>query len=136
MPRDLTQGQLHVILQTAMGWHDSHLHHFVVNGMFFSIPSPDDFEPVRDERRVELFQIAPGVKTKFVYDLGDSWEHVIVVEKSLAPEPRAHYPVCIKGKKAKATARRKMWGRLGLRRLSGGPAGPHARRTYRRPGMG
>ncbi|HRV94457.1 MAG TPA: plasmid pRiA4b ORF-3 family protein, partial [Anaerolineae bacterium] len=49
-----------------------------------------------------LNQIAPGEKTKFVYeyDFGDSWEHVILVEKILPPEPGVHYPRCIKGKRA------------------------------------
>ena len=102
VPSDITLGQLHLVLQMAMGWHDSHLHHFIVSGVFFSVPSRDDFEPVRDERRFKLFQVAPGVKSKFVYeyDFGDSWEHAIVVEKSLAPEPGVHYPVCVKGKGA------------------------------------
>ncbi|TVQ14304.1 MAG: plasmid pRiA4b ORF-3 family protein, partial [Leptolyngbya sp. DLM2.Bin27] len=34
------------------------------------------------------------------YDFGDSWEHEILVEKVLAPEPDTSYPVCIKAKRA------------------------------------
>jgi hypothetical protein len=43
-----------------------------------------------------------GEKFKFVYeyDFGDSWEHVLLVEKVLPPEPGQRYPVCIKGRRA------------------------------------
>jgi hypothetical protein len=34
----------------------------------------------------------------YTYDFGDSWEHAIVVERVLPPEPGVPYPVCIDGK--------------------------------------
>jgi hypothetical protein len=34
------------------------------------------------------------------YDFGDSWEHVILVEKILPPEPGVKYPVCLTGRGA------------------------------------
>ena len=42
------------------------------------------------------------VPAKFVYeyDFGDSWEHELLVEKILPPEKGAHYPRCIKAKRA------------------------------------
>jgi hypothetical protein len=57
---------------------------------------------IRDERRVHLNQAAPTVGSKFVYeyDFGDSWEHTILVEKILEPEPGAHYPRCLTGRRA------------------------------------
>ena len=41
-------------------------------------------------------------KQKFLYeyDFGDGWEHQIVVEKILPPEPGRQYPVCVTGKRA------------------------------------
>ena len=47
-------------------------------------------------------KIAPSEGNKFIYeyDFGDSWEHVVLVEKILPPEPDKKYPVCIKGKRA------------------------------------
>jgi hypothetical protein len=57
---------------------------------------------VQDERLFRLDQIAPGAKSKFVYeyDFGDSWEHVVLVEKVSPPEAGQRYPLCVKGKRA------------------------------------
>jgi len=94
--------RLHEVIQIAMGWTDSHLHQFIIDGELYGVPDLDNWEPVRDERRYSLIKIAPQEKRKFSYeyDFGDSWEHDILVEKILAPEPRVAYPVCIKGKRA------------------------------------
>ena len=56
----------------------------------------------QDERKVKLQKVAPeiGVKFHYEYDFGDSWTHLIQVEKILMPEPNTVYPVCIKGKRA------------------------------------
>src|SRR3972149_3664448 len=55
-----------------------------------------------DARRVTLGQIAPQARAKFMYeyDFGDSWEHEILVEKILPPDPQMKHPVCLKGKGA------------------------------------
>lgn len=93
--------KLHAVIQVAMGWTDSHLHMFIINDEFYSIPSPEDFEPTINEHRHTLYEIA-GMTRKFVYeyDFGDSWDHEIVIEKGLSPEAGVKYPVCIKGKRA------------------------------------
>jgi hypothetical protein len=102
VPSKFSLYKLHEVIQIAMGWTNSHLHQFVIDGQRYSIPSPDDWEPVVDERRYSLSQIASREKHKFVYeyDFGDSWEHEIIVEKISPPEAGMKYPVCIKGKRA------------------------------------
>mgnify|MGYP001560037345 CR=1 FL=1 len=102
LPGNYSLYRLHQVIQLAIGWTDSHLHQFVIEGRHYSLPSPDDYEPVIDERRHKLSQIALEEKYKFVYeyDFGDGWEHEILVEKILAPETGVKYPVCIKGKRA------------------------------------
>ncbi len=102
IPGSVTLYRLHHILQVAMGWSDSHLHHFIIAGKYYSTPSPDDWQPVKDERRYSLNQIAPSEKNRFTYeyDFGDSWEHQILVEKIQAPEAGVQYPLCVKGKRA------------------------------------
>lgn len=93
---------LNRIIQVAMGWTNSHLHQFIINGAYYSIPSPDDYKPVIDERKYLLGIIAPVEKTTFIYqyDFGDNWEHEILVEKILPADPVGKYPVCLTGKRA------------------------------------
>ena len=38
-------------------------------------------------------------KAVYTYDFGDSWDHEIVVEKCLVPEPGRAYPACLGGEK-------------------------------------
>ncbi len=100
---DTRLDELHHILQTTMGWWDAHLHQYIVGRTFYGQLHPDyGMMDMLDESKYSLNQIAPGIKSKFVYeyDFGDSWEHDIVVEKILAPEKGVHYPRCIKGKRA------------------------------------
>lgn len=94
--------KLHDIFQVVMGWTDSHLHQFIVRGEYYGTPDPDWGGDVKSERRVKLGGIVAGPKDRFVYeyDFGDGWEHAIVVEKVLAPEPGVRYPVCLAGKRA------------------------------------
>ena len=41
-----------------------------------------------------------GDKFVYEYDFGDSWEHVILVEKILQLETGVNYPICLGGKRA------------------------------------
>jgi len=104
VPGMFTLHKLHQVIQIAMGWSDSHLHRFLVDGIYYSAPYPDsDWQDTDDEdsRRITLGQIASlNRKFKYEYDFGDGWEHEIVVEKVLLPEPGAMYPQCLKGKGA------------------------------------
>lgn len=101
---DTTLAELHRVLQVAMGWWDAHLHQFIVGGTYFGEPHPDysGYVDMNDERKVTLNDIVSGEGFKFAYeyDFGDSWEHVLLVEKVLSPEPGQHYPTCIKGRRA------------------------------------
>jgi len=36
----------------------------------------------------------------YTYDFGDSWEHVLVIEKAQPTAPGQAYPVCVGGKRA------------------------------------
>lgn len=99
---DITLGQLHHILQNVMDWDGYHLHQFIVGGIYYGEPHPDYGFDMIDENRIELNQIVSGAKFKFTYeyDFGDSWEHILLVEKILPPEQGQHYPLCVKGKLA------------------------------------
>lgn len=102
MKDSTTLNELHEIIQIAMDWGGHHLHLFDFNGELFGIPHPDDYEPMIDERKIQLKKIIPAEKYRFIYeyDFGDTWEHLILVEKILPLKSDKKYPVCIKGKRA------------------------------------
>jgi hypothetical protein len=93
--------RLHRILQTVMGWYGGHLHEFDVFGDPYGDPR-DAEEDVLDERKATLGKLITVEKEKFLYtyDLGDGWEHEILVEKILPIEKGTRYPVCLAGKRA------------------------------------
>ena len=97
---EITLFDLHKIIQISIGWTNSHLHQFKIDNKYYSIPSEDDWQPVIDERKIHIAEIAPVEGSKFVYeyDFGDSWGHDVIVEKILPVEPKSQYPKCIKGK--------------------------------------
>ncbi|WP_247985450.1 plasmid pRiA4b ORF-3 family protein [Bradyrhizobium sp. 186] len=87
VPITLRLDRLHLTLQAAFGWTDSHLFEFLAGeGWHWGIPDPDnDFghQPI-DARKARLSDIVheTGAKTiHYLYDFGDSWDHVIKLEK-------------------------------------------------------
>jgi hypothetical protein len=58
-------------------------------------------EPNNRGLRAVLFNVLGRVGTEavYTYDFGDSWEHGIVVEKRLSPEPGRGYPACLAGER-------------------------------------
>jgi len=99
---DITLDKLHLILQVVMGWQNYHLHQFKIGHTYYGEPSQEfDFE-VKNEKKVQLQQVAPREKTKFIYeyDFGDSWEHELRIEKILPPPAEKHYPTCLNGARA------------------------------------
>src|SRR2546423_14560365 len=84
VPATISLGKLHDVLQIAMGWTDSHLHQFVAGGMDYAPPGAQ-MEDTENENRARLSSLLerPRAKLGYEYDMGDSWSHEIVLEKSL-----------------------------------------------------
>lgn len=100
VPGNFSLARLHDILQTAMGWTDSHLHVFMADGRSFGEPDPElEFENERNWRLNQLLKL-PKDKMVYEYDFGDNWQHQVLLEKILEPEPGVRYPVLIAGKRA------------------------------------
>ncbi|BCV20697.1 plasmid pRiA4b ORF-3 family protein [Moorella sp. Hama-1] len=102
VPGGITLAKLHKILQVVMGWYNRHLYQFTINGSHYGEPDDEFLVEVRNARRQKLKDVVNQEKQRFIYeyDFGDGWEHEIVVEKILPPEPGKRYPVCLKGKRA------------------------------------
>jgi len=102
---DTTLGDLHWILQLAMGWTHSHLHFFEIGGAQYSDPSFDLDEATdefRDEFRARLDHVFGGEGARFLYeyDFGDCWRHEIEVEKVLPAAEGETYPKLADGERA------------------------------------
>ena len=104
MADNTTLGQLHNILQIAMGWENYHLHMFMIGEQVYGDPEDDETGDIgtKSEKRFRLNQFVSreGFKFRYEYDFGDSWDHTLLVEKILPAEKGVHYPVCIAGKRA------------------------------------
>ncbi|WP_247474608.1 IS66 family insertion sequence element accessory protein TnpB [Bradyrhizobium sp. 30] len=86
MPLTLRLDRLHLTLQAAFGWTNSHLFEFLAGDGRWGIPDPGgDFGPQPiDARKTRLSNIVQetGAKTiHYLYDFGDSRDHVIKLEK-------------------------------------------------------
>ena len=108
VPGNANFGWLHAVLQVAMGWTNSHLHHFLTAEARYSDPRHNEDiglgeESDRDEAKARLAQIVPdqGAQLGYEYDFGDSWEHEITVEKILRPDAAAvTVALCLDGARA------------------------------------
>ena len=111
VPQTYSFWDLHVAIQNAMGWLDYHLHQFHVKNkatagrLIIGIPMEEykDIDP----------KVLPGWKYKiadyinkenetidYEYDFGDSWQHLVKLEKILPREKGIEYPKCTGGKRA------------------------------------
>jgi hypothetical protein len=107
VPANLTLGQLHDVLQAAMGWQDCHMHEFRAGNRHFGIPDRlMGMPPVENERTVHLSNVLGrvGAKAIYTYDFGDSWEHtscwksdcLLIPAPTIRFAPAANAPVHLK----------------------------------------
>jgi len=103
VPGSITLERLDMVIQKAMGWHNSHLHEFEVGGRRYGQPVPDEPEyGVEPEWKLTLRGAAPskGTRFRYVYDLGDGWGHEVRVEAIQTPAGPFKHPVCLAGERA------------------------------------
>jgi hypothetical protein len=97
VPFDIRIDRLHLTIQTAMAWTNSHLYELRAGGVGWSTPYPDadwasDFLDARKARLNDILEDVGAKTLKYLYDFGDGWEHTIKVERLIDPEPGALYP--------------------------------------------
>jgi Plasmid pRiA4b ORF-3-like protein len=113
MVGDASFWDLHVAIQDAMGWQDTHLHEFKVvhpNGgepNRIGIPDPEGFDerPSTPSWEVTLSAyfgweaLSESASADYLYDFGDSWRHVVALEAVL-PRGTTKSPRCLAGARA------------------------------------
>ena len=100
----MTLKAVHDVIQTIMGWLDCHLWELAANGRRYSMLVPNDAdwnERIKDVAKTKLSALlASGVsEIGYLYDMGDNWQHRIIVEKLKAAEPGALYPQFLGGER-------------------------------------
>ena len=113
VPEKYSFWDLHVAIQDAMGWTDSHLHQFEVidpkqaRKVYIGIPSEDEeFEGMPkildgwNESIGDCFSEDGINRCRYEYDFGDGWRHEIKLEKIFPAIPGCKYPLCIEGERA------------------------------------
>ncbi|MCG2722820.1 MAG: plasmid pRiA4b ORF-3 family protein [Thermodesulfovibrionales bacterium] len=112
VPETYTFWDLHVALQDAMGWTDTHLHMFRMSDPSSgrkAVIGMEDEELDSDMGSTTLLETKQKIskwfserndKADYIYDFGDDWEHTIKLEKILPREKDIDYPICIAGARA------------------------------------
>ncbi len=95
VPADIKLDRLHLTLQAALGWTNSHLYEIRAKDVGFGFLDPDGSDGLLDARKARLIDVLEdaGIKTlRYLYDFGDGWEHTIKIERLTDPEPNVAYP--------------------------------------------
>jgi hypothetical protein len=95
VPADIRLDRLHLILQAAMGWTNSHLYMFQAAQTTWGLPDPDFPGDDLPANKTTLWQVIEdtGQKTiNYIYDFGDDWRHTLKIGKIADPAPGELYP--------------------------------------------
>lgn len=100
---DYRLDHFHQVLQIVMGWENRHLHKFSINDKYYEMSMPqlmDLYEEGEDETKYFLrdFNFQQNDIIGYLYDFGDSWEHILEVETVI--EGEIETPICLAGKNA------------------------------------
>lgn len=89
---DAALEELHIALQAAFDWTDSHLHDFAFKNRRFMPAQYDGMDMEIDDAedacsvRLSDLQLKPKDIIRYTYDFGDSWEHDLSLEKILTAD--------------------------------------------------
>lgn len=94
VPSTCTLGELHGVIQVAMGWEGIHLYQFCLRAARYgswelSASSPD--------ATLAALRLRKGARFLYEYDLNISWRHETRIEDRLGPEAGKTYPICTGG---------------------------------------
>ncbi len=102
VPDNFSLGDIHLVVQSAIGFDNCHQHEFTFNNPTFGQTVPDAPEYLRGEESVLISDVfaKPSYGLGYRYDFTDNWEHEIQLEKIFEPNPDLSHPVCLDGEGA------------------------------------
>jgi len=95
VPADIRLDRLHLTLQAAMGWTNSHLYMFKAEGATWGIADPDfggDDLPADKTTLAEVIEDTGARSIRYIYDFGDDWVHRLHIGQATDPVPGDLYP--------------------------------------------
>lgn len=98
VPLKIRLDRLHLVLQAAMGWTNTHLYAFTAGDMSWGLPDPDfggDDLPADASTLRDILDDTGARTIHYYYDFGDGWDHVIKIERILDAVPMAPYPALL-----------------------------------------
>lgn len=105
VPGNMTLAGLDMIIQAVMGWTNSHLHEFRIQGLVYGAHEAEweDEPKVHPNHSVTVDEVLMLVVKDFeyLYDFGDHWMHQIRVTKMEIPDEESNtWPMCLGGANA------------------------------------
>jgi hypothetical protein len=100
----ISLSELHCVIQAVMGWLNGHLWQFEIGEKKYGMRIPNDTdwnERIEDADATRLSSLVGSKVKKFgyVYDMGDYWEHRIVVERMTGFLSDVTYPKFLGGER-------------------------------------
>ncbi|WP_433006044.1 plasmid pRiA4b ORF-3 family protein [Kribbella sp. CA-294648] len=88
VPGSTSLAELHLVIQVAMGWTNSHLYGFEIAGRSYGETYDDAPETLLAAADHTLADVAEaGDRFSYLYDFGDNWDHLVTVEKTRPATP-------------------------------------------------
>jgi len=91
VPGEISLDRLHDIIQIVMGWQETHLHRFEIEGRRYAEELEDAGVDGHLEAEIQLCDLIVAEKAKLIYeyDFGDGWCHELQVER-IDEIPKGH----------------------------------------------
>jgi len=110
VPEDYSFWDLHVAIQCALGWNDSHHNEFILKHPLTGIEvrigypgeEPDDIKFVSDDFSTLIKNYFNyGNRTgEYLYDFRDDWYHDLILEDIIETDNPGELPKCLDGERA------------------------------------
>jgi len=95
VPLTIRLDRLHLVLQAAMGWTNSHLYEIRARDIGWGSPDPHFGDGPLEASKARLIDVLEDVgarSLKYLYDFGDGWQHSIRIERITDAVPGMAYP--------------------------------------------
>lgn len=101
IPGSVRLDKLHIMLQAAMGWTNSHLHAFTIGAARYGTAFDELAATELDEKMATVIGALRDIEHfEYEYDFGDSWIHDVVIEARHSTARGLKHAVCLAGANA------------------------------------